>query len=79
MAYNRRNLLNKILEIQAIAEREYSRGVPYTYIYRTLIEKQYHISYSCFNNYLSCNAKKELELLDRKEAEAKRQLTLTFD
>lgn len=79
MAYNRRNLLNKILKIQAIAEREFSRGVPYTYIYRTYIKEQFDISYSCFNNYLSCNAKKELELLDKKEAEAKRQLTLTFD
>ncbi|MFV0310840.1 MAG: hypothetical protein ACK5KN_04230 [Dysgonomonas sp.] len=78
MAYNRRNLLNKILEIQAIAEREYSRGVPYTYIFRTLIEKQYHISYSTFNNYLSCNAKREIELLDKKEAETKRQLIIEF-
>lgn len=78
MAYNNRNLLNKILEIQAIAEREYSRGVPYTYIFRTLIEKQYHISYSTFNNYLSRNAKKELELLNKEEAERKRQLTFEF-
>ena len=79
MAYNRRNLLKRILEIQEIVAREYARGVPYTHIYRTQIEEQYHISYSTFNNYLGCPAKRELELLDKKEAEAKRQLTLTFD
>lgn len=79
MAYNKRNLLNKIQEIQDIVSREYDRGVPYTYIYRNLIEKQYHISYSTFNNYLSCKVKEELEKLDRKESELKRQQTILFD
>jgi hypothetical protein len=78
MAYNRRNLLNKILEIQEIARREFLRGIPYTHIFRTLIKDQYHISYSTFNNYLSCNAKREIALLDEKEAAEKRQLKLNF-
>jgi hypothetical protein len=73
MAYNRRNLLNKILEIQEIVQREYPRGIPYTHIYRSMIRDQYHISYSTFNNYLSCNARREIELLNKKEAEEKRQ------
>ena len=78
MAYNNRNLLNKILEIQSIAGREYARGVPYTNIYKLYIKDQYHISYSCFNNYLSRNAKRELDLLDRREAERNRQLVIGF-
>lgn len=78
MAYNRRNLLNKIVEIQEVTRMEYARGVPYTRIYSKLIKEQYHISYSCYNNYLSCNAKRELELLDRKEAEEKRQMIIEF-
>lgn len=68
MAYNKRNLLIKILDIQMIAQREYARGIPYTVIYRTLIKDQYLISYSTFNNYLSRNAKKELAELDGKKA-----------
>ena len=79
MAYNRRNLLTKILEIQAIVQREFDRGIPYTHIYRTMIKEQYHISYSTFNNYLSCNAKREITLLDEREAAEKQQLTIEFD
>ena len=78
MAYNRRNLLNKILEIQEIARRDFARGIPYTHIYRTMIKEQYHISYSTFNNYLSCNARREILLLDEKEAIEKRQMTIDF-
>lgn len=65
MAYNRRNLLIKILEIQAIAQKGFARGIPYTVIYRTQIKEQYRISYSTYNNYLSCNAKKELSELNK--------------
>ena len=78
MAYNRRNLLKKILEIQDIARQDFSRGIPYTHIYRTKIRDQHHISYSTFNNYLSCNAKRELTKLDEKDSEAKKQLSIGF-
>lgn len=78
MAYNKRNLLNKILEVQEIARREFSRGIPYTRIYRTNIKDQYHISYSTFNNYLSRNAKREIALLDAKETKINKQLKLNF-
>jgi len=64
MAYNKRNLLKRILEIQGIVAKEYDKGIPYTVIYRKLIKEQYCISYSTFNNYLSRNAKKELEELE---------------
>lgn len=69
MAYNKKNLLVKIIEIQDIVLRERKRGgISQVYIFETLIKKQYYISYSTFNNYLARNAKKELESLNKKEA-----------
>lgn len=69
MAYSKRNLLNKIIEIQTIVLRESKRGVTQKHIYDTLIKNTYHISYSTFNNYLARNAKKELEQLDKQNAQ----------
>lgn len=69
MAYNKKNLLVKIIEIQDIVLRERKRGgISQVYIFENLIKKQYYISYSTFNNYLARNAKKELESLNKKEA-----------
>lgn len=68
MAYNKKNLLVKIIEIQDIVLRERKRGgISQVYIFENLIKKQYYISYSTFNNYLARNAKKELESLNKKE------------
>ena len=60
MAYNKWNLLLKIIEIQDIVLREKKRGVSQKYIYDTFIKKQYLISYSTFNAYMTRNAKREL-------------------
>lgn len=69
MAYNKKNLLVKIIEIQDIVLRERKRGgVSQVYIFESLIKNQYHISYSTFNSYLARNAKKELESLNKKVA-----------
>lgn len=77
MAYNRENLLRKIIEIQGIVLQWKQMDVPQTVIYRKYIAKQYHISYSCFNQYLAVPAKQELKALLAKK-EQNTQLKLKF-
>lgn len=76
MAYNKKNLLRKIVEIQTIVLAAKKRGATQVWIYRNLVCDQYHISESTYNNYLSINAKRELELIDRVDEEKKKQLEL---
>lgn len=76
MAYTRRYLLKKIVEIQTITLREKKRGVTQVWIYRNLISDVYHISESTFNNYLAINAKRELDALERADLEKRKQLNL---
>ena len=76
MAYNRENLLRKIIEVQKIVLAHQKKGVPLTEIYRRYIKNHYHISYSTFNNWLATPAHAQLERLrERKErtASIKRQ------
>lgn len=68
MAYNRENLLKKIIEIQDIVLAHQNRGVQQKWVYENVVKDRYHISYSCFNDYLAINAKAQLkELLAQKE------------
>lgn len=46
--------------------REKKRGATQAWIFRNLICKQFHISKSTFDRYLSTNAKKELAKLDKR-------------
>lgn len=93
MAYNPRNLLLKINEIQDIVIREKKRGATQKWIFENLIEDVYKISWPTFNNYLARNAKRELKELDKElaskaadkaarkarlEAEINSQLSLAF-
>ncbi|GHV31579.1 hypothetical protein FACS1894177_06480 [Bacteroidia bacterium] len=78
MAYSKRNLLLKIIEIQNIVIREKKRGVSQKWVYNNLIKKRYFIEYSTFNSYMGRNAKKELADLNANESQDKRQLNL-FD
>ncbi|HOU67616.1 MAG TPA: hypothetical protein PKW49_03405 [Paludibacteraceae bacterium] len=78
MAYNRENLLKRIIEIQDIVLEWKQKDVPQTVIYRKYIADRYHISYSCFNNYLAVSAKNELKALHRKMEQDNQQLKL-FD
>lgn len=71
MAYCKRNLLMKIIEIQDIVLKENRRGIFQKHTYESLIKNTYHISYSTFNNYLARNAKKELADLDNRSKENK--------
>ncbi len=73
MAYNRRNLLNKIVEIQEITIEYKNIGVTQKRIFEDHIEKKYHISRSTYYEYLSTPAKFQLKQLEKKE---KQQLQL---
>lgn len=77
MAYTKRYLLKKIVEIQTIVLQEKDRGASQVWIYRNMIAGRYHISESTFNNYLAINAKRDLENLERHAAEKiKQQMNL---
>lgn len=69
MAYNRKNILLKIIDIQQTALEMKQRGVSQKWIYENVIREKYQISLGCFNNYLAVNAKKELKELERVQAE----------
>ena len=57
MAYDKRNLLLKIIEIQELVLREKKRGVSQRWIYRNHIKERYFISEAAFEKYLARNAK----------------------
>lgn len=65
MAYNRRNYLIKVIEIQNIVLELKGRDgdMRLKNIYWEYIFPKYLISYRTFSNYLSINAKKELKEL----------------
>ncbi len=63
MAYNKKNLLSKIIEIQEITLRFKKKGLTQKAIFRNEIENQYMISFSTYCKYLATNAKKELKEL----------------
>lgn len=65
MAYNKRNLYMKVIEIQNIVLAGQKRGDTQKEIYWTLIEPVYHISIATFYNYLAMNAKAELDKINR--------------
>ena len=79
MPYNKENLLRKIIEIQDIVLEHKQKDVPQTVIYRKYIAERYHISYSCFNNYLSVPAKTELKNLISKREQQKKNEPELFD
>ena len=67
MAYNKENLLQRIIEIQDIVLEHKRKFVPQKTIYKMYIKEQFHISYSTFNRYLGVPAKAELKELPEKE------------
>lgn len=79
MAYNKRNLYLKIIEIQDIVLKGQKRGDSQKEIFYNEIEKVYFISMRTFYNYLDINAKAELKKIDDKEKAKKAQLSLAFE
>jgi hypothetical protein len=71
MAYNRENILTRIVEIQDITLEHTRRGVTQKWVYENVVFPRYHISYACYNNYLSVPAKTELKVLKEKKAKEK--------
>jgi hypothetical protein len=66
MAYNRKNILLRIIDIQTIYLQHNEQGVTGEYIYNRYIHPVYRISRKTFYNYLATNAKKELKELEQK-------------
>lgn len=73
--YNRRNILTRIIEIQNITLENTQRGVSQKHVYDMIVYPHYFISYSCYNKYLACNARRELKELEEATA---RQLRFDF-
>lgn len=70
MSYNRRNLLQRIIDIQEIVLKHKSIGITQQRIYEDYIFPVYKISFRTYNEYLGMPAKAQLKLLDkRKEME----------
>lgn len=78
MAYNSKNLLQKIIDIQNIYLEYNRQGVTGEFIFTKYIEPVYHISRSTFYNYLGRNAKKELKEILAVETAKKEQLSLNL-
>lgn len=79
MAYNRKNLLKRIIAIQEMVIAGQKRGVSQKWIYENEVYPLYLLSFATFNNYLATNARLELQQLEKKEAEKKKQLSLKFN
>lgn len=74
MAYNKKNKLKRIIDIQNITLEHQAKGVTNEFIYNNHIKPIYHISRDCFYEYLRTNAKRELKILeedDRKQTALK--------
>jgi len=69
MAYNKRNLYLKVIEIQDIVLAGQKRGDTQKEIFHKEIESVYHISMATFYNYLNMPAKLKLEKLEKELAE----------
>ena len=64
MAYNRKNILKRIIEIQNLTLEQTKRGVTQEWTYCNLIFPTYLISRATYYRYLGINAKKELKEID---------------
>ncbi|BDD11669.1 hypothetical protein FUAX_41010 (plasmid) [Fulvitalea axinellae] len=64
MAYNRRNLLKRVLDVQNVV-LAYQDDHTNEWIYERKIKPVYHISRRTFYAYLAIPAKRELKAMDR--------------
>lgn len=68
MSYNRRNLLERIIDIQETVLRYKSIGITQLRIYEDHIFPTYKISFRTYNEYLAIPAKAQLKVLDKRKA-----------
>ncbi len=73
MAYTKRNLLRRIIDIQDATLEHTRKGVTQEWVYTNIIFPQYRISRRTFYSYLGTNAKSELKKF---EENRKKQLVL---
>lgn len=67
MAYNRKNILKRMIDIQEIYLEKQAIGLNATEIFNRHIYPVYKISRATFYDYLATNAKKELKDLEAAE------------
>lgn len=67
MAYNRKNILKRMIDVQEIYLKYQKLGLDATQIFERHVRHQYRVSRQTFYNYLGTNAKKELKELDQIE------------
>ncbi len=82
MAYNRENLLKRIIEVQNIVLEHKKHDTPQIRIYEKYIKDRFHISYSCFNEWMTIPAKtqlKELQTAKEKQKEIEKAQLKLFD
>jgi hypothetical protein len=63
VAYNRKNILTRIVDIQTVTLEHTRRGVSQEFVYNDIIYPRYRISKRTYYRYLKENAKKELKEL----------------
>jgi len=63
MSYNKKYLLQKIVEVQEIVLFYKGKGASQSWVYRKIISEKYHISEATFNRYMGINAKEQLRRL----------------
>lgn len=71
MAYNRKYLLNRIIDIQKTTLEHKDKEASQKWIYENLIAEKYLISERTYYNYLGTNAKRELNELEKAKHETK--------
>ena len=79
MAYNRRNILNKIVEIQNLTLDHTSRGVTQVWVFEHIIQPRFFISVSTYYNYLNINAKTKLKEYEKEQIQQKTILFAEFE
>ena len=67
MAYNRKNLLQRMVDVQDTYRKHKDNGATDRWIFRTIIEPAYRISERTFYNYLTTPARRELHKMERTE------------
>jgi len=68
MAYQPKYFLKRVIQVQDSYRKHEKNGAPDTWIYKNVIEPQYHISMSTFRKYLTISARRQLrELLENED------------
>lgn len=67
MSYNRKNILQRMIDIQNMVLEHQARGATQKWVYETIIWPTYRISERTYYYYLGHNAKAELKRLEKCE------------